>query len=118
MPKIRFTAEVTANLQGMSTTRSNSQVVHQDGQGGIHHILNVPTAGIILSLASSMGYVQISNFDSTNYVTWGLNDGGTLRALGRVKAGTFAVFKAKTTLSVRMAANTADVLCEVLSVTK
>lgn len=55
------------------------------------------------------GHCVLMNLDSTNYVDYGMNDGGTMKALGTIEAGEFAYFRMKSGVTLRAQANTASV---------
>ena len=66
------------------------------------------TGGIDISLTqlTTPGFVQITNLDSTNYVTFGLHDGSTYRPLGECLPGETAVFRlARNILTANTAAD-------------
>lgn len=57
--------------------------------------------------ASTQGYVILQNLDSTNYVTYGPKSGGSMVAVGRLKAGEYAILRLEPSVVLRWAANTA-----------
>lgn len=59
------------------------------------------------------GWLFLKNLDGTNYVTWGPKSGGVMAALGKLKAGEFAIFRMDGTSTLRWIANTAAVKVQV-----
>lgn len=57
------------------------------------------------------GYIFMQNLDSTNYVSFGMNDGGTIKKLIRLRAGEIALFPLESGTTIRAQANTASVNC-------
>lgn len=121
--EITINTQITVNhgylqWQNSSTMRANQSVTGGPSPGS----LSVTTSGVTVSLAQLTlgGIVQIVNLDPTNYVTWGLLDGGIFRPMGELLPGEFAVFRlsrsvltANTAADViRLVANTAT--CNVL----
>jgi len=64
----------------------------------------------------SPGYVFIKNLDSTNYVEFGPESGGSMVVCGRLKAGEQCLFRLGGSVTLRAQANTADVDCLVYAV--
>ena len=67
---------------------------------------------------SSNGRLFLRNLDATNYVTFGPDDGGTMKTLGRLKAGgDIAEFRLNSGVTIKLQANTAacNVQYELLS---
>ena len=59
----------------------------------------------------SPGLVFILNLDSTNFVEFGKDDASTMKEIGKISAGKFAVFELATGETLRMKADTASVDC-------
>jgi hypothetical protein len=53
------------------------------------------------------GLVVLHNLDSTNYVSYGMSDGGTMKTLGKLSAGDKHMFRLAGSTTLRMQANTA-----------
>lgn len=64
--------------------------------------------------AANAGLLYMRNLDSTNYVDWGMSDGGTMKAVGRMEASEPAFFRVQPSAQVRLQANTASVKIEYL----
>ena len=52
------------------------------------------------------GLTVLHNLDSTNYVDYGMSDGGTMKAVGRLKAGDKHIIRIGASVTLRMQANT------------
>ena len=59
------------------------------------------------------GLVFIQNLDSTNFVEFGKNDGGTMKEIGKISAGKVALFELAPGETLRMKADTANVDCQI-----
>lgn len=59
------------------------------------------------------GILIIQNLDDTNYVRYGVDDSGTMKGLGRLKAGECHDFRLDPGVTLRWVANTADVKVKV-----
>jgi len=76
----------------------------------------VATAGtdIVLTQLTTPGYVVLKNYDDTNFVEYGIWDGGTFHELGEVQAGEQYVLRFSRNLSgFRLKADTAACECSV-----
>jgi len=59
------------------------------------------------------GWIWMRNLDDTNYVQWGMSDGGTMKAVGRLRPqDLWTKFYLDTGVTLRMKADTAA--CKVL----
>lgn len=104
---------VNLQYQASQTMRANQSVANGPSPGA----LKVTTGGVTVSLAQLTlgGIVQIINLDPTNYVSWGLLDGGNFRPIGELLPGEFATFRlSRSVLTanaaadvIRLVANTA-----------
>lgn len=54
------------------------------------------------------GLLILRNLDSTNFVDYGMSDAGTMKAVGRIKAGECAMLRVKPAVTVRLKADTAS----------
>ena len=69
---------------------------------------------VSLSELGTEGFAWFQNLDDTNYVQWGPDSGGSMVAVGRMKAGEVAgPFRLEPGLTLKMKANTAA--CKVLA---
>lgn len=75
------------------------------------NVVSVGTSEEDLTLAdiTTPGIVCFQNLDSTNYVDWGPNNGGSMVAVGRLKAGDIAMIRVGSGVTIRWQANTAAV---------
>lgn len=63
--------------------------------------------------AANAGWLFIRNIDATNYVDWGMSDGGTMKAVARLKPGEpWQCIRIQPSAQVRLQANTAACLVE------
>jgi hypothetical protein len=79
-------------------------------------IVEVPTTaeGIALDFGdvASPGWLYMHNLDDTNFVKWGVDDGGDLIEVGKMKAKEEAWFRLDPTVTIRIQADTDDVLVQ------
>lgn len=59
--------------------------------------------------AADVGWCFLQNMDATNYVDYGLNDAGTLKAIGRLLPGEYAMIRLKPVAQLMAQANVAAV---------
>ena len=59
------------------------------------------------------GIMCLRNLDATNYVDWGPKSGGSMVAVGRLKAGEVALIRIGSSVTIRWVANTASVKVQV-----
>ena len=87
---------------------------NQNNPGFDANIWSVTTSAVNLSPnnITTKGYVAFRNTDSTNYVTIGYDDSGTLRDLIKLNPGEVALFRVLSTRTIRGQANTATVKVE------
>lgn len=63
--------------------------------------------------AASAGWLFMRNTDPTNFVSWGMSDAGTMKAVGTLKAGEpWTQLRVKASVNVRLQADTAACLVE------
>lgn len=62
---------------------------------------------------ANQGFVILRNLDSTNFVDWGLNDGGTIKSIGRMLPGEPAIFRLQPSQQLMLKADTASCNVEV-----
>ena len=63
--------------------------------------------------AANAGWLYMRNIDTTNYVDWGMSDGGTMKAVARLKPGEpWQCIRIQPSAQVRLQANTAACLVE------
>lgn len=107
--EIRVTAGLTCTngLLKLDFPQKSIQVTQATGEAGLT-TWEVGTSEEDFSFGDVVpGYVVMYNMDSTNYVDWGMSDGGTMKAIGRLKAGGIALFEIKASATLRAQANTA-----------
>lgn len=80
------------------------------GRGG--HTQSVGTTEELLDIGDLLveGWVVLHNLDTTNYITWGPQDPGSVGAMiavGKLKAGEFAIFRMDPSITLMAKANTA-----------
>lgn len=83
------------------------------GRGG--HAQSIGTSEEVVDVGdvSTLGYCVLRNTDSTNYVTYGPDSGGSMVSLGRLNAGEFAILRLEPGITLRARANTAAVKLDV-----
>lgn len=62
---------------------------------------------------ATLGWIYMKNVDSSNYVQWGPKSAGAMVAMGRLKAGEWAIFRMEPGITLRWVANTAAVKVQV-----
>ncbi len=63
--------------------------------------------------AANAGWLFMRNIDPTNFVSWGMSDAGTMKAVGTMKAGEpWTSFRVKASVNVRLQADTGNCLVE------
>lgn len=72
-------------------------------------VLSIGTSAEDVSFTdvTTPGIVVLHNLDSTNYVSYGMSDGGTIKTLGKLSAGDVHTFRLAASTTLRMQANTA-----------
>lgn len=96
------------------------------GKGPSPGAITVPTTGVNVSFdnLSDPDLCVIINLDSTNYVTWGVYDGVTYTAVGRINAGDWAKINLADNIdagtgtsgpNLRLVANTASCIVQILA---
>ena len=88
--------------------------IDQATQGAFTGVLAIGTSeeAITFTDIGTLGWLTMHNLDTTNYVDWGPDSGGSMVAVGRMKANEVAVFRLKPGITLRLQANTAS--CKVL----
>ncbi len=82
---------------------------NQAASGLSDQVLSIGTSEENVSFGdvATPGLVCLHNLDSTNYVEYGMSDGGTMKKLGKLIAGDKALFRLAASTTLRMQANTA-----------
>ena len=88
----------------------------QAATGCIWQVVNAAAAdeAIVTTELTSLGWCFMRNLDSTNYVEWGPDSGGSLVVCGRLEAGEIALFRLSPAITLRTQANTAAVELDIL----
>ena len=93
---------------------SGRKTFDQAGDGGGNPgVVALTTSEVNIDFGDiTPGYVVMQNLDDTNSVNLGQDDAGTMKTIGEIEPGGFAMFKLATGQTLRMAAatGTADVL--------
>lgn len=115
--RIRYNLNVQSE-NGLYKRDINAQgrQVTLNAQGHVGGIIEAPTAAngttIDLSGLDTLGWLYLRNLDASddpNYVTWGVNDGGTLVPVGRLSPGEDAWLRLDPTVTIRLQADTLPV---------
>lgn len=56
---------------------------------------------------ATLGMLCLTNLDSTNFVTYGMDDAGTMKATGKLKAGESAILRLLPGITFKLQADTA-----------
>jgi len=115
--------EITLNV-AFQTIKGNHKEVFAPGQksydqstqGAHAPVVSVGTSEEDLSVGDigTLGWLVLHNLDTTNYVQWGPKSGGSMVAIGRIKAGEIAVLRLEPGITLRWVANTAACKVKVL----
>ena len=81
----------------------------QTTQGAYSAIQSVGTSeeNIAVGDVAAGRFVAMRNLDATNYVSWGQDHSSTMRKIGRLRAGSVALFELEPGETIRAQANTA-----------
>ena len=81
----------------------------QTTSGLSDQVLSIGTSeeNVAFGDVATPGLTVLHNLDSTNYVDYGMSDGGTMKAVGRLKAGDKHIIRIGASVTLRMQANTA-----------
>ena len=87
--------------------------------GGVPGTVEIGTSeeDVDVSALTTEGWLWMRNLDDTNYVDWGPSSGGTspvMVAIGRMEAGESALFRLKPEVTLRMKANVAACVVQIL----
>jgi hypothetical protein len=86
----------------------------QGAAGGIQTVGTTEENLVITDSVTTNGCIVLHNLDSTNFVDYGLDDAGTMKAIGRIKPGEAHWLRLKPSTNLRMKADTAAVRVEYL----
>lgn len=104
--KITLNATLTnGNLK--ETVAPNQLSITQNTQRSHCPVVDVGTSEEDISTGDigTLGWLFMQNLDSANYVTWGPKSGGSMVAIGRLKASEIAAFRLSPGITLRMQAN-------------
>ena len=81
----------------------------QTTSGLSDQVLSIGTSeeNVAFGDVATPGLTVLHNLDTTNYVDYGMSDGGTMKATARLKAGDKHVIRVGSGVTLRMLANTA-----------
>jgi hypothetical protein len=108
--EISVTIAVTVNNSGFVDDFNSGRLTFtQVAVGADAGTVSVTTSEGNLSLANltTNGFLILKNLDSTNFIDYGLDDSGTMKACGRLLAGEVNFIRVKPATSVRLKADTA-----------
>lgn len=116
-------SELTVTIQATlinggykETVNPGQQSITQAAIGGYGGVVSVGTSEEDLSTGdvSTLGWLFITNLDSTNYVIYGPKSGGSMVSFGRIEAGETHAVRLNPGVTLRWQANTAAVKVKVL----
>src|SRR4051794_16541464 len=101
--------EITYSMTVTCTNGSYSEIFRRQGtitqalQGAASGIQTIGTSeeNLILTDITTNGAICLQNLDATNFVDWGLNDSGTMKAIGRIKPGESQFWRLKPGTTLR-----------------
>jgi len=81
----------------------------QTTSGMSDQVLSIGTSeeNVAFGDVASPGVTVLHNLDATNYVTYGMSDGGTMKAIGQLKPGDKHTIRIAPSATLRMLADTA-----------
>lgn len=90
------------------TFAPGTQSITQTTQGSHAPTVSVGTSEEDLSVGDvgTLGWLFLTNLDSTNYVTYGPKSGGSMVAFGRIRAGESVALRLEPGITLRLQANT------------
>lgn len=100
----------------LSQTITQSKKFNQTTKGWHSPVVTVNTSAeedLSIGDIGTEGFLYLKNLDATNYVTWGPKSGGSMVAIGRLKAGEYAWIRMDSSATLRWQANTAAVKVQV-----
>lgn len=108
-----FTSTISLTLINGSLRASFPNVSRQYDQttvGMSDQVLTIGTSAedVAFGDVATPGTVILHNLDSTNYVEYGMSDGGTIKTLCKLKAGRVNIIDLAASTTLRMIANTAS----------
>lgn len=108
--EINATIQLTCTNGDYATSFSYSDSIDQNAVGASSGIQVIGTSAELLSVGdvSNAGIIILRNLDAVNFLTWGYSDTGTLRVVGKIKAGEAQLFRLATT-SILCKADTAPI---------
>jgi hypothetical protein len=108
---ITFTGTATYGDNFREQIQPGTTTITLSGQGFASGIQAIGTSAEDLDIgdigAANVGKVYLRNLDTTNFVTYGLNDSATLKAIGKLKPGEWAWFRIKPSAALMLQADTA-----------
>jgi hypothetical protein len=113
--ELRFTGATSlVNGSLTDTTPLETLLVTQSLGALLSKVVSVTTSESDLTTAeiTTLGWAFLRNLDSTNYVQYGPKSGGAMVAMGRLKAGEWALLRLEPGITLRWKADTAT--CQVL----
>ncbi len=109
--EIKVNVSIHAENGEYKESFTRQMVVDQTTLGTASGIQTIGTSeeDVATGDVSTPGITTLHNLDATNFVDYGMSDAGTMKALGRLKPGEFAMFRLKPSTTLRMVADTAPV---------
>jgi hypothetical protein len=109
--EIQISLTLTVTNGGYKANESESLSLTQSGIGAAGGVQVVGTSEENLGATDigTNGLLFLKNLDSANFVDYGMSDSGTMKAVGRLKAGEVALLRVVPGVTVRAKADTASV---------
>lgn len=108
--------QINATLSNglLSDSVQKTAQITQSTKDKFDHVFSVTTSeGALTLTVGTLGYAFITNLDSTNYVKYGPDSGGSMVVLGKLKATEMAAIRLYPGITLRMQADTATCLVRV-----
>jgi len=105
--EVRVTFQMTVANGNYSDSFAKTASYSMSAIGAASGIQSIGTSeeNLVTTDITTNGFLILQNLDSTNYVDYGLDNAGTMRGIGRIKAGEFAWLRMKPATSLRLQAN-------------
>lgn len=115
--EITITAEIDLDNGDLERTASVSALqFNQAAKGALWTCVNAAAAdeAIVTTEIGTLGWCFMRNLDSSNFVSWGPDSGGSIVKVGRIEAGEIALFRLEPGVTLRTEADTAAVELDVM----
>lgn len=113
-----ITAGLSASVEynNFKDTIAKTLTVTLNNLGGVFGVQNIGTTAEDIAMGdlstANQGYCFLQNQDATNFVSFGWDDGGTIKEIGKLKPGEWCWFRLMTSKQLMAKADTAAINLE------